>query len=627
MQTPGSLWTAVTTPVVPFQGITYGNVGTYGTTGAGGLFVAVASSGSNQVYTSSDGITWATQTAVSGSWRSVTYGKDPLTGNGRFVALAEYSQKVMWSDNGTNWSYASSVPVNSNNWYNVTYGNNMFVAVSYSGTNRVMYSSDGKTWSQPASTPPANTWYSVAYGGGYFVAVSNTGAAMYASDPTGTWTSFSVPTGTNAWQSVTYGNGKFVAVARSGTYYTMTWDGIVGDSWQTQSSGVPSTGWLGVTYGNGMFVAVAFYGPPVVMVSTDGVAWTSKTAPSTTSQWQSVVYGNGVFAAVGYNGSNTIMWSSGTGYSYPYTATKAIGSTFIDGTANVTIAPVNDLAGNTSSSGSTSFVIDTTAPTASISYSSNNVKSGTSEVITATFSRAMADSPIPQIAISGANTVTATNMTKVDTTHYTYTYTVGAGDGTATVALSAGTDLAGNLITATPTSGATFTVDNTAPTAAITYSITGHAVKSGNTQVITATFSEAMKDSPIPQISISGANTVAATNMTKVDTTHYTYSYVVGTGDGTDTVALGTGTDLSGNLITATPTSGATFTVDNTGPTAAITYSITGHAVKSGNTQVITAAFSEPVADSPVPQISISGANTVALTNMTKVSTTQYTYS
>ena len=52
-------------------------------------------------------------------------------------------------------------------------------------------------------------------------------------------------------------------------------------------------------------------------------------------------------------------------------------------------------------------------------------------------------------------------MTKIDATHYTGSYVVGAGSGTATVALSTGTDLAGNVITAAPTSGATFTVDNT----------------------------------------------------------------------------------------------------------------------------------------------------------------------
>ncbi|MCK5387541.1 MAG: hypothetical protein KAJ39_10150, partial [Gammaproteobacteria bacterium] len=109
--------------------------------------------------------------------------------------------------------------------------------------------------------------------------------------------------------------------------------------------------------------------------------------------------------------------------------------------------------------------IDTVAPTAAITYSDSDgiVKSGDSLIITATFNEEMADSPTVQIALSGANTVTAVNMTKVDTTSYTYVHTVTAEDGTVTVALSTGTDVAANVITSVPTSGATFTVDNTAP--------------------------------------------------------------------------------------------------------------------------------------------------------------------
>src|SRR5205823_4763486 len=137
--------------------------------------------------------------------------------------------------------------------------------------------------------------------------------------------------------------------------------------------------------------------------------------------------------------------------------------------------------------------------TAAISYSAAGpYKSGAIVTITATFSEPMALSPVPRIAISGANTLAATNMTRVDSTHYTYTDTIGAGNGTATVALSTGTDPAGNVVTAAPSSGASFTVDNTAPTAAITYS--ANPVKQGTSLVITATFNEAMALSPAPQI-------------------------------------------------------------------------------------------------------------------------------
>ena len=107
---------------------------------------------------------------------------------------------------------------------------------------------------------------------------------------------------------------------------------------------------------------------------------------------------------------------------------------------------------------------DVTIPTGAMTYSKNPVKLGDVLTITADFSEPLQDSPVVNLAISGANTSGPGAMTKVTTTQYTYVYTVGAGDGTATVALSIGKDVAGNSITASPTTGGTFIVDNIAPT-------------------------------------------------------------------------------------------------------------------------------------------------------------------
>ena len=147
-------------------------------------------------------------------------------------------------------------------------------------------------------------------------------------------------------------------------------------------------------------------------------------------------------------------------------------------------------------------------------------------------------------------------------------------------------DAAGNYSSA---STAVLTVDDTAPTAAITYSSAG-PYKNGDTVTITATFNEDMKDSPVPQIAIagSGISSVSATNMTKSSATVYTYSYAVPTGDGSGAITLSNGTDLAGNVITGTPTSGASFTVDNTAPT------ITGVTLASNNS-TLTVNFSEDV--------------------------------
>ncbi|MEK9682775.1 MAG: Ig-like domain-containing protein, partial [Nitrosopumilus sp.] len=113
--------------------------------------------------------------------------------------------------------------------------------------------------------------------------------------------------------------------------------------------------------------------------------------------------------------------------------------------------------------------------------------------------------------------------------------------------------------------GACVDSDITAPAAAITYSSEG-PYKQGTTITLTATFDEELKDSPVPQIAISGSNSLSASDMTKISSTVYTYDFTVGSGDGIATVTLATAQDLAGNVVTSTPTSGGTFTVDNTAP-------------------------------------------------------------
>ena len=105
-------------------------------------------------------------------------------------------------------------------------------------------------------------------------------------------------------------------------------------------------------------------------------------------------------------------------------------------------------------------LVDVTSPTATISYSDadGNVRYKDDLIITATFSEPMADSPVPQIVLSGENSLTATDMLKVSSTVYTYTHSVTKGNGAATVSLLTGKDTHGNSIVSVPNSGATFNV-------------------------------------------------------------------------------------------------------------------------------------------------------------------------
>ena len=238
-------------------------------------------------------------------WRGITYG------NGLFVATAYSSgtNRVMTSPNGITWTSRSDAlnpQYGSDNWFSVTYGNGLFVAVSSTSggsSGKVMTSSDGITWTTRNANPVANTWYSVTYGNGLFVAVAGSGTNRVMTSTDGiTWTARSAAEN-NTWRDVTYGGGLFVALAQDGTNRVMTsTDGI---TW-TARSAAEANSWQKISYGNGMFVAVASDGTNRIMSSTDGITWTSRSAPEQT-QWVNITYASGSFVGIAQSGTNRVM--------------------------------------------------------------------------------------------------------------------------------------------------------------------------------------------------------------------------------------------------------------------------------------------------------------------------------
>ena len=165
---PGSVWTLETAAENnSWNGVTYGN----------GLFVAVASSGTNRIMTSPDGITWTARTAPeANAWKSITYG------NGLFVAVATTgTNQVMTSPDGINWTIRTT-PIGE--WYSVTYGNGIYVAVSIFTSqtgNQVMTSPDGINWTTTMAQSNLFGWNSVTFGNGLFVAVTSDANATFFS--------------------------------------------------------------------------------------------------------------------------------------------------------------------------------------------------------------------------------------------------------------------------------------------------------------------------------------------------------------------------------------------------------------------------------------------------------------
>ena len=262
-----------------WRGIAYGN----------GTWVTVAGNDGNTSdrfqYSKDNGKTWTAVTAPnSNTWYDVEYG------GGVFVAMGggnSDSNRAAWSTDGINWTLTDLTNEDSFTASDspfICYGgtNNTdkrFVAVGRLGTNRVRYSTNGKTWSSAVGSTNSS-WYGVCFGLNRWVAVASSGTnrVMYTTDATdfSSWTEVAAAED-NSWRSIAYGNGKFVAVANDGTNRLMY--STDATSWSNSGvSGFDNTNnWKWIKFGGGYFIAGGSGGTNKNMYSTDGLSWSAIT--------------------------------------------------------------------------------------------------------------------------------------------------------------------------------------------------------------------------------------------------------------------------------------------------------------------------------------------------------------
>jgi len=138
------------------------------------------------------------------------------TASQKGLATAAQIQKLDLQHDRPGIDWTARTATENSNWREVVYANGLFVAVSSSGTNRVMTSPDGITWTARSASSVAN-WNAVTYGDGLFVATSSIGTSDIMTSPDGiTWTDRDGPNDTCTWGFVAYGNGLFVALAITG---------------------------------------------------------------------------------------------------------------------------------------------------------------------------------------------------------------------------------------------------------------------------------------------------------------------------------------------------------------------------------------------------------------------------
>ncbi len=221
-------------------------------------------------------------------------------------------------------------------------------------------------------------------------------------------------------------------------------------------------------------------------------------------------------------------------------------------------------------------------------------------------------------AISGNNAFIG-KSNAVANTPYTITVAAGLFDGVYDIV---GVDAAGNV---SAILSGWLTVDNTAPTVVLSDDHPDDIVRDADTVVITATFAEAdqmSETSGAPTIQIGGLINAV---MTKQSNLVWTYTWNVPAGnDGIQTIIMYS-TDRAGNANT-TATGKTSYTIDNTGPSVALSDNQSDAFVMFGDTVQITATFTDAdqIDETASPTITI-GSDVIGAT-MTKTSNLIWTY-
>lgn len=208
-----------------------------------------------QLYTSIDGLNWTLFTAWAAQY-FFTSSRFVINGILNFIDMNLGSKltSVDLQDSNLTKEYIVQMigAPEANEWKSIAHGNNKLVAISKTGVNRIIYSTDNAvTWNAVAA-PENNSWEDIVFGNGVFVAISSDGTNRIMTSSDGvSWNPSATPEN-NSWKSIAFGNGVFYAVSSDGTNRLIYSED--GTNWQTRH--IDQQPWIQITYSNGIFVAI-----------------------------------------------------------------------------------------------------------------------------------------------------------------------------------------------------------------------------------------------------------------------------------------------------------------------------------------------------------------------------------
>ena len=279
--------------------------------GRTGRFIALPGSGQTAAI-SLDGVTWTTDTLPTpgvGTWHRVASGLID-DGSSTFqqsaiVAVATGSNNVIYSEDGDTWS-STTLPVgfDTANGQFVAYGNvdtndNRFVVISNTDQDVAYSLNGGATWAVSSNALPSTGYTCITYGMGMFLALkANSTEGAYSTDGGATWTTITISN--QNWVDVTWGNGRFLAISGDSNDAMYSFNGV---DWTDVTMPALTGNPTKVAYGQGIFV-VSNSDVDEVNYSENGVLWNTQTlASSITNGTNAIAFGNpsksGKFIAIG----------------------------------------------------------------------------------------------------------------------------------------------------------------------------------------------------------------------------------------------------------------------------------------------------------------------------------------
>jgi hypothetical protein len=285
----GDTWSPGTPPSAYLESVAWSN--------SLGMYAAVGWNGA--IYTSATGNDWADR---SPSIYSPSYAEVIWEGT-QFIAVGERGDVVTSSD-GVTWTTQTS----GSDIQSVIWDGSQFVAVGDQG--KLITSIDGDTWTYDSSGDGADFLLDIAWSGSLYAVGAQ--SFIYNFDPSG-WSAGQWLGATTSCSGMMWDGSQFVGVG-SGVGGAATWTSPDGSTFTYHDPGTGSTSVLrGVTWnGTDQYMAVGYGG--LIVSSTNGSIWSTEISNTSTNLY-GVNYGGGQYVAVGASGSiitspNGTLWSA-----------------------------------------------------------------------------------------------------------------------------------------------------------------------------------------------------------------------------------------------------------------------------------------------------------------------------